>query len=204
MTDPLRERVVHPAAEEARDARAHRIMWFAGGLVALGVVALGLLYLLGYLHDRAVQDELSRDVSVLATQVHNLGGTPAVTMPAGVPGPPGANGAQGAQGPEGPPGPPGPKGDPGPAGPMGPNGSNGQSGADGATGAAGPSGAQGPAGPTGAQGAPGPAGPAGADGKPPAGWSWTDRLGTTYTCTRNNSDDTNPTYSCTASKQSIP
>lgn len=40
---------------------------------------------------------------------------------------------------------------------------------------------------------PGPQGPA---GNPPASWTFTDAAGTTYTCTRNNRDNTAPTYSC--------
>lgn len=51
----------------------------------------------------------------------------------------------------------------------------------------------GPPGPQGPQGQPG------ADGKPPAGWTWTDVLGRRYTCARDpNSPDSAPTYTCTA------
>ena len=74
-------------------------------------------------------------------------------------------------------------------------------------GVAGPTGAQGPAGPqgdpgtdgtNGTNGADGATGPTGATGPPPAGWTWTDELGTTYNCLP---DDTTPTphYTCTAS-----
>lgn len=60
----------------------------------------------------------------------------------------------------------------------------------GPAGPAGPSGADGPSGP------PGPTGPSGAPGKPPAGWTYTDRLGLQHTCTRSNTDDSAPTYNC--------
>lgn len=79
---------------------------------------------------------------------------------AGVDGEAGKNGADGEPGEPGPPGPPGPQGEPGGKGDKGDTGS------------------QGP------QGEPGPQGPAGPQGPPPGSWSWTDRHGDTYTCTR--------------------
>ena len=54
----------------------------------------------------------------------------------------------------------------------------------------GPSGAVGPQGPTGA------AGESGAPGAPPAGWTYRDALGLQHTCTRSNTDNSAPTYSC--------
>lgn len=68
---------------------------------------------------------------------------------------------------------------PAPSGPPGPQGSPG---ADGV-------GQQGP------QGVPGPAGPAGAAGSPPAGWTWTDPAGITYTCAPDNKQPS-PHYAC--------
>ena len=63
---------------------------------------------------------------------------------------------------------------------------------------AGPTGAAGPAGPAGDAGPPGPQGPAGATGpagSAPAGWSWTDAAGVTYTCTPDTGTP-QPHYSC--------
>lgn len=55
---------------------------------------------------------------------------------------------------------------------------------------AGPVGADGPSGP------PGPTGATGPPGSPPAGWTYSDALGVQHTCTRNNDDDSSPTYNC--------
>jgi hypothetical protein len=58
----------------------------------------------------------------------------------------------------------------------------------------------GPTGATGAQGATGPqgdTGAAGANGSPPTSWSWRDELGVLHVCTRSNTDDSAPAYSCT-------
>lgn len=136
--------------------------------------------------------------------------------PAGMPGEPGRGGGPGLTGP------PGPEGDDGTPGSSGAPGSDGAAGSDGPpgaagndgdtitgpqgpTGPAGPAGPQGPAGPAGPVGPAGPAGPAGSGGpdggtgtpgSPPAAWTFTDTTGTTYTCTRSNTDDTAPTYSC--------
>jgi hypothetical protein len=57
----------------------------------------------------------------------------------------------------------------------------------------GPAGADGPSGPPGPSGDQGAAGP---PGSPPAGWTYTDALGLQHTCTRDNSDDSSPTYNC--------
>lgn len=124
-----------------------------------------------------------------------------------VPGPRGPAGDEGPAGPPGPPGPRGSDGDPGPpglTGPPGPQGDPGEAGTDGAPGAdgspgdsiTGPTGPAGPPGPVGPPGPAGPSGPAGGNGSPPAAWTFTDADGVTYTCTRSNSDDTAPTYSC--------
>lgn len=106
-------------------------------------------------------------------------------------------------------------------GSTGESGSTGASGADGAAGVPGSPGADatdaqvtdavaaycdahsdcaGPAGATGAQGATGDTGATGATGpagSPPQSWSWHDELGVLHTCTRSNTDDTAPAYSCT-------
>jgi hypothetical protein len=105
----------------------------------------------------------------------------------------------------------------GPQGATGAEGAQGDTGVPGSTGATGAAGADateaqvndavntycsahnacaGPPGPAGAQGIPGDTGPAGADGKPPAAWSWRDELGVMHTCTRSNTDDAAPAYSC--------
>lgn len=109
---------------------------------------------------------------------------------------------------------------PPPAGPAGADGAPGQNGTDGQNGQNGAdSTVPGPMGPEGPEGPPGPAptaeqiqaavdayfaqnpappGPQGPAGQPPAGWSWSDLLGTTHTCTRDDgSPDTAPTYTCT-------
>lgn len=124
--------------------------------------------------------------------------------PEGVAGPPGRAGPAGVAGADGDPGPPGLTGPPGPEGPEGPPGDPGSDGVPGSPGApgdsvTGPAGPAGPPGPVGPAGEPGPAGPpgaAGTSGSPPAAWTFTDGDGVTYTCTRSNSDDTAPTYSC--------
>lgn len=110
----------------------------------------------------------------------------------GIPGPPGAPGADGRDGQTGLTGPPGPEGDPGVDGSDGAPGSDGDS----ITGPTGPPGPAGPAGPPGAAGTDGNPGPAGAPGEPPAAWTFTNPDGVAYTCTRSNTDDTAPTYTC--------
>lgn len=123
-----------------------------------------------------------------------------------IPGPKGDTGPSGSDGSAGPAGPPGPQG---PAGPPGPAGEAGPPGVQGAPGTAGTSGQDGqpgqngtdstvpgPAGPQGEPGAEGPQGPAGANGQAPASFTFTDKTGTTYTCTPNPPGST--TYTCTA------
>lgn len=108
--------------------------------------------------------------------------------PQGSPGAPGSNGPPGA---DGVPGVDGTQGLPGPPGPAGPAGVPGSSGA---TGPAGQDGAPGPAGTTGDPGAPG---PDGSPGAPPAGWTWTDPDGVSYTCAPTEAfDPAAPTYAC--------
>lgn len=145
----------------------------------------------------------------LAKQVESLGHTPVAGPPGsrGLPGqsvtgPKGNPGDQGLPGERGPSGSPGragatgktgPAGSPGPVGPSGAPGVAGSPGTDGAQGPAGPTGPEGPQGPkgdTGDKGDTGPAGPA------PAGWTWTDSAGVTYTCARSGGDDSAPQYSC--------
>lgn len=160
-----------------------------------------------------------------AEQLDAIGACSRARQIQSTPGPAGATGDRGPMGPVGPAGPqgiPGQTGRPGNTGntgatgatgspgvagrdgATGATGSQGQPGQDGQTGAVGPAG---PAGKDGQDGAPGPVGPAGpagppgqngSDGKPPTSWTFT-YLGVTYTCTRNNTDDSSPTYSCTPS-----
>lgn len=92
----LHETVVKPAAAEARDNRAHRLLWLFGVAMLLSVAVLGALYLqahsrLGALSGQAQQ--LSDDGQRLAQQVRSMGGTPVVQ-----PGPPGAAGEPGKPG----------------------------------------------------------------------------------------------------------
>ena len=118
--------------------------------------------------------------------------------PAGTAGVPGDNGQPGLTGPPGPEGDPGSDGQPGLVGPPGETGNPGDTvtGPQGPTGPAGPAGEPGPAGPVGPPGGSGADGGPGTPGAPPAAWTFTDGDGVTYTCTRSNSDDTAPTYSC--------
>lgn len=129
-------------------------------------------------------------------------------------GPQGVQGLQGIPGPLGPMGPTGPKGDTGNTGLAGIIGAMGQAGAAGAPGAQGPqgepgltgltgaTGAKGEPGPKGDLGPQGPAGPAGADGAPgaagqsPTSITFTDKTGTTYTCTPN--PPGSATYTCSS------
>lgn len=120
----------------------------------------------------------------------------------------GPQGVQGVPGPLGPMGPQGPKGDPGKTGlagiigamgqsgtpgPQGPKGDTGLTGLTGAQGELGPQGEPGPVGPAGPQG---PAGAPGTDGAAPASITFTDKTGTTYTCTPN--PPGSATYTCSS------
>lgn len=119
-----------------------------------------------------------------------------------VPGPAGAPGKDSTV--PGPPGTPGSTGVPGATGATGPAGSD--SLVPGPQGPAGPTGATGPAGADstvpGPQGPAGPAGADGADGKSPSSFTFTDKTGTTYTCTPNPPGSS--TYTCAASATPIP
>lgn len=118
----------------------------------------------------------------------------------GLQGIPGKDGAPGKDGDPGPAGPPGPGGPGGPAGANGLDGAAGLNGLPGADGANGFNGEPGPAGPQGEPGAPGPTGPQGpagengADGQTPASFTFTDKTGSTYTCTPNPPGSS--TYTC--------
>jgi hypothetical protein len=158
---------------------------------------------------------LSSSLDTTRQQLQQHGVTPsappAQSIVKAVPGVPGAVGAQGVQGEQGVPGPvstvPGPSGPRGPAGPVstvpGPTGPAGVPGADstvaGPAGPAGPPGADSTVpGPKGDQGDQGVAGRDGTDGKPPAGWTWTDPAGISYTCSpADGFDPAAPRYTCT-------
>lgn len=181
-----RERVARQVAVDSSDPRGRRL------LIALMAICIASTLILGalYFSRSGEVDGLRRDVNTLSGQVVQLGGTPAAG-PAGAPGEqgiPGPRGERGQQGDQGPAGPTGPKGDPG--GPGDP----GAEGVSGTAGAAGPQGPAGEAGPAGPQGEPG------ADGQPPAGWTWTDRAGQQQSCTRDNTDDSAPHYTCTTTE----
>jgi hypothetical protein len=121
-----------------------------------------------------------------------------------IPGPKGDAGHDGADGAPGPPGAqgePGKDGSPGPAGPRGPAGVDGApSTIPGPPGPQGPPGADsivpGPAGPPGEPGPAGPPGEPGMNGAPPSSFTFTDRTGTTYTCTPNPPGSS--TYTCSS------
>lgn len=137
---------------------------------------------------------------------------PAQSIVGGVPGVPGVPGAQGE------PGSPGAKGDkgdpgaaaspvPGPSGPPGkpgadsmvpgPRGPQGVPGADSTV--PGPKGDQGDPGVAGQDGKDGTDGRDGAPGSPPAGWTYTDARGQSYTCSPvDGFDPAVPRYACTA------
>jgi hypothetical protein len=122
-----------------------------------------------------------------------------------VPGPPGPQGADGKDGSQGPAGPQGADGAdstvPGPVGSQGPRGADGPAGATGLQGPPGSPGINGadstvpgPQGPQGPAGAAGADGADGADGKSPSSITFTDKTGTTYTCTPNPPGSS--TYTC--------
>lgn len=145
--------------------------------------------------------QLSTALQDTQNQLRQHGVEPTAPPPAQiVQGVPGMQGIQGIPGPAGPSGPPGGIGPTGPVGATGKTGATGATGPTGATGATGPTGAQGVAGQpgqTGATGPAGPSGPSGANGQPPAGWTYTDPAGNTYSCTRvSNFDPSSPQYQC--------
>jgi Collagen triple helix repeat (20 copies) len=176
------------AAPKSRSVRRNLLL----GLVVLAV-AVFAWWVLSQVRDvQNERDRLAEDVSTLATQVRQLGGTPAVSAqpgPAGSPGPSGQPGAPGSPGGQGPPGPSGSGGSQGPPGVIGPSGvpgASGQPGQNGTPGQPGEPGEQGPAGPQGErgeqgpQGEPGPA-PATVYCQPPGGIGGNDP----WTCTTN-------------------
>ena len=145
---------------------------------------------------------LASDVRVLRAQIQAKGETPKAPdperavknlpqrteVPVPIPGPSGPVGPSGTPGKAGADGKPGESGEPGETGAQGENGQDG---------AQGPAGETGPQGPPGQAGADGTNGRDGSDGSPPGSWSWTDRYGDTYTCSRSGGSDGSPTYSCT-------
>lgn len=180
-------------------------MWLLAALLAL--VGVGVLWLIvGGTRSQQQAETASRRAQTATTaverlcdQVRALGGQCAVT-PAEVR--QARPGDIGPIGPQGPPGPPGPMGLTGPAPPClytpaRCQGAPGDAGTPGVAGPAGVEGQPGTTGPAGAQGTPG------APGAPPAGWTWTDPLGATYSCTRDAaSPEDAPTYTC--SEQTTP
>jgi len=185
-------------------------------LAGVSVLALAVaIYSIGYNYI-AVQrlNRQDRSITALAAALNGAQGqlkangiTPSQPPPAsliGSPGPPGATGPAGQSGPSGPPGPAGPpgpsgaSGSPGTPGSPGPTGQPGPGGAAGSPGAAGVPGPSGAPGQDGSPGEPGPAGPTGPQGPPgaaPSGWTYTDALGVTHTCTPTTSTPP-PQYSC--------
>jgi outer membrane murein-binding lipoprotein Lpp len=157
----------------------------------------------------AAVSTLAGDVRALRAQVQAAGDTPVApdpsravpslpdrtAVPVPVPGPKGDTGARGAPGA---PGSPAPVVSPSP-GPTGPTGAPGVPGAPGKDGAAGLPGKDGADGKDGAPGKDGADGKDGAPGEPPAGWTFTDPAGQTYTCTPvDDFDPDTPRYQCTA------
>lgn len=137
--------------------------------------------------------------------VRGVPGVPGAAGAVGATGPAGSTGPAGAAGQRGPVGSTGPSGSPGAAGTTGPVGETGPSGAPGATGPQGATGPTGPQGETGAQGPKGDTGDTGPAGEPPAGWTYTDPSGATYTCTRvAGFDPSSPQYTCAANSTPEP
>jgi hypothetical protein len=160
----------------------------------------------------AAASETCRNLEKAATEpsqgpqgVQGLQGPQGSPGPRGIDGSPGPIGQQGVQGIQGA---TGPKGDTGAAGVSGASGNTGTDGADSTV--PGPPGPQGEPGPTGPVGPIGPAGPAGAngtngtngvdgkDGTSPTSFTFTDTLGTTYTCMPNPPGSS--TYTCAAAQ----
>lgn len=161
---------------------------------------------------------LATDVRKLRAQITADGKTPVAPdpsnavddlpdraeVPVPIPGPQGEKGDKGDKGDPGKPAPtitpepgasgrPGRDGEPGPAGPTGPSGQPGRAGVDGADGA------------DGQDGRDGTDGQDGKNGQPPAGWTYTDPKGVTYTCTRvANFDPAAPRYECTPASEPDP
>jgi hypothetical protein len=147
-----------------------------------------------------------RDLCAKATQVQK-DPTEAIPGPKGDPGTDGKPGTNGTNGTDGTPGSTGPTGPPGHDGAVGAAGNPGPQGPQGPQGVQGEPGAQGPAGDPGAPGPAGPQGPAGTDGtngtpgEAPTSFTFTDKTGTTYTCTPNPPGSS--TYTCEAPKPGV-
>jgi hypothetical protein len=218
--------VTNPDAGTARRPRRATLGAAIGWVAALALAAFIALVLHsvqasnkrladGQDAQATVIDRLSSSLDTTRQQLQQHGVTPsappAQSIVKAVPGVPGAVGAPGVQGEQGVPGPvstvPGPSGPRGPAGPVstvpGPTGPDGAPGADstvpGPAGPAGPPGADSTVpGPKGDQGDQGVAGRDGAAGQPPAGWTWTDPAGISYTCSPvDGFDPSAPRYTCT-------
>lgn len=207
MTDPIEQRIVQPAAHDARDGRSHLIIYAAGAAVVAGIIGLALLWWgqHGQITQlRADGNTTASQAQQLANQVRSLGGTPVVEPASpGPSGPVGANGTNGTNGTNG------RDGRDGQSPPclstpqqcQGVNGANGQNGVDGKDGQAGTNGKDGVNGKDGANGKDGLNGQPGIDGKdgqPPSGWTTTYPDGSTETCQRAaNFDPASPQYECT-------
>lgn len=207
MTDPIEQRIVQPAAHDARDSRSHLIIYAAGAAVVAGIIGLALLWWgqHGQITQlRADGNTTASQAQQLANQVRSLGGTPVVEPASpGPSGPVGANGTNGTNGTNG------RDGRDGQSPPclstpqqcQGVNGANGQNGVDGKDGQAGTNGKDGVNGKDGANGKDGLNGQPGIDGKdgqPPSGWTTTYPDGSTETCQRAaNFDPASPQYECT-------
>lgn len=151
--------------------------------------------------------KLAGDVNALRAQVRSLGQSPVApdpsaevsnlkdrtAVPVPIPGPQGEQGVPGSPGASGPPGPPG---SPGPRSTVpGASGAQGSPGSDSTV--PGPQGVQGVPGVAGQDGKDGKDGTNGAPGQPPAGWTYTDPAGQTYTCVpADGFDPAAPRYTC--------
>ncbi|MET9436858.1 collagen-like protein [Streptomyces sp. NPDC006551] len=143
---------------------------------------------------------LATDVRKLRSQLESEGKTPVAPDPtaavddlpdrAAVPVP--IPGAKGEKGDKGDPGEPAPTPSPGASGLPGVDGKPGRDGVDGVDGKDGSPGQNGKDGRDGTNGVDG------KDGQPPAGWTWTDPQGVTYSCVPvDNFDPAAPRYTCT-------
>lgn len=176
------------------------------------VLASNTLTLAEQVKQACATGQLVIDDQNLCEKADQIAAAPAELVP-GPPGPKGSDGTDGDPGPTGPSGPPGKDSTvPGPVGPVGPPGPQGEQGVMGASGVQGPQGMAGldssVPGPQGPQGVAGPAGPPGAngvdgtdgedgtDGQTPTSFTFTDKTGTTYTCTPNPPGSS--TYTCSA------
>lgn len=143
-----------------------------------------------------------RDLCVKAEQVQQ-NPTEAIPGPKGDQGAPGRDGSNGADGLPGAPGAAGKDGaagadstTPGPIGRSGADGIPGIAGEPGPPGPPGEAGPPGAAGPAGPQGETGPAGASGTNGAAPSSITFSDKTGTTFTCTPNPPGSS--TYTCTS------